>query len=342
MTETVFPAEWSLQSGVQVTWPHAGTDWVPMLDEVTRSYLAFSKEILKREKLLVVTPHPQQVTALFSAAEQQNLTCVAVESNDTWARDHGGISVFCNRKPVLLDFGFNAWGLKFAAHWDNRITGKLYEKGTFHPDVAYRDCRRFILEGGAIESDGEGTILTTTSSLLAPNRNQPMKSIDIERYLKDALGAKRVLWLHNGSLEGDDTDGHIDTLVRFCNAHTLAYVRCDDPKETHYASLRAMEEELTRLVAYDGKPYRLMPLPMAEAAYDREGNRLPATYANFLIINGAVLMPAYGTHRDACAQKVLCELFPEREVVPIDCRPLIQQHGSLHCATMQFPEGFLS
>lgn len=339
MSGISFPAEWYPQSGVQVTWPHGATDWCEMLDEVTQCYIAFSREILQRQKLLVVAPPSVDVKQFFDTEEQKNLLCATIASNDTWARDHGGISVFDHHKPTVIDFGFNAWGLKFAANLDNQITGSIFRSTIFKAGVDYQNRLNFILEGGAIESDGKGTILTS-SCLLAPNRNQPMNQLEIEDYLKSNLGADRILWLHHGYLAGDDTDSHVDTLARFCDEETIAYVKCDDESDEHFIELRAMEEELQSFVAYNGKPYRLIPLPMADAIYEGD-ERLPATYANFLIINGAVLLPFYGTAKDILAQEKLQEVFPDREVIGIDCRALIKQHGSLHCVTMQFPEGFM-
>lgn len=339
MADIVLPAEWFPQSGVQVTWPHEGTDWCDMLEEVTSCFVSFSKEILKREKLLVVVPPSLDVRHFFSEEEQKNLLCVEVNSNDTWARDHGAITVFNGGQRTLLDFGFNGWGLKFAACYDNQITGRLFQAGVFQSATQYQNRLNFILEGGSIESDGKGTILTT-SCLLAPNRNQPMTRQEIDQYLKGALGAERVLWLNHGYLAGDDTDSHIDTLARFCNEETIAYVKCDDESDEHFSELQAMEAELKTFCAYNDKPYRLIALPMADPVFEN-GERLPATYANFLIINSAVLLPLYGTQKDEVAKQLLQEAFPDREIIGVDCRSLIKQHGSLHCVTMQFPEGVI-
>lgn len=340
MPDIFFPAEWYPQSAVQVTWPHQDTDWVEDIEEVTACYISISKEILRRQKLLVVCRDITQVEHYFSCDERKNLLCVEIESNDTWARDHGAISLFIDNRAVISDFGFNGWGLKFAADRDNLITGRLFEKNVFQPEVTYVNRLDFILEGGSIESDGKGTLLTTAQCLLAPNRNQPMTQDEIANWLKQFLGAERILWLHHGYLAGDDTDSHVDTLARFCDEHTIAYVKCDDPDDEHYDQLKAMEKELASFVTYDGLPYRLIDLPMADAVYHDE-DRLPATYANFLIINGAVLIPFYGTKKDLIAKEQLQKAFPDREIVSVDCRPLIRQHGSLHCVTMQFPDGFL-
>lgn len=340
MPNIIFPAEWCRQSGVQLTWPHANTDWFDMLDEVIRCYVSIAKAILKREKLLIVCPDEEEVLKHFSHEEQSKLIVVELKSNDTWARDHGAISVFINNKPTLLDFKFNAWGLKFSADLDNQITRGLYDTGVFQPEVEYESHLNFVLEGGSIESDGKGTVMTTSECLTSPNRNQPMKLDDLERYLTKSLGASRILFLNHGYLAGDDTDSHVDTLARFCDGQTIAYVKCDDENDEHFDELRRMENELKSFRTADNKPYRLLPLPMADAVY-HNGYRLPATYANFLIINGAVLMPMYSSAKDETAKAQLQKAFPDREIIGIDCRPLIKQHGSLHCVTMQFPEGFL-
>ncbi len=342
MSTLRLPAEWYPQEGVMLTWPHRDSDWAPMLEEVTNCYVAISKAILQREKLLVVVPPGEDVTPFFSEEEQRNLFVVEIASNDTWTRDHGPITLFQDRTPVVADFGFNGWGLKFAADRDNQITRQLFESGIFDASATYCNRLNFILEGGSLESDGEGTLLTTSACLLAPNRNQPMTQQEIEGALKEMLGVDRVLWLNNGYLAGDDTDSHVDTLARFCATDTIAYVQCDDAHDAHHEALRAMEQELQTFVTSSGDPYRLIPLPMADAVYDDEGQRLPATYANFLILNDAVLIPFYGTSKDEMARRQLQLAFSDREVVGVDCTPLIRQHGSLHCITMQLPKGSLN
>ncbi|MFL6647021.1 MAG: agmatine/peptidylarginine deiminase, partial [Sulfurifustaceae bacterium] len=242
-------------------------------------------------------------------------------------------------RPLLLDFQFNGWGGKYAHDLDNLITRRLHEGDAFGSTSL--ETIDLILEGGAVEVDGSGTLLTTSRCLLAPTRNPRLAREAIEQELRDWLGLNRILWLEHGALEGDDTDSHIDTLARFCDARTIAYVTCDDPSDTHYRELKAMEAELKAFRAADGSPYRLVPLPWPRAQYD-EDRRLPATYANFLIINGAVLVPTYRDPADAVALRRLGECFPGREIVGIDCLPAIAQNGSLHCLTMQLPEGVLS
>ncbi|HZJ80022.1 MAG TPA: agmatine deiminase family protein [Dysgonamonadaceae bacterium] len=340
MTSIHFPAEWHPQSAIQITWPHNDTDWVEIIDEVTDFYVKLSKEILKHTQLLIVCNEVAEVKKYFTPPEQTSLIFAEVKSNDTWARDHGAISVFINNQPVIYDFGFNAWGLKFPANHDNQITQKLFVKSIFANKVKYHNHLDFILEGGAIESDGEGTLLTTSKCLLAPNRNQPLTKDEIEEFLKNALGLEQILWLNHGYLSGDDTDNHIDTLARFCNTTTIAYVQCTDENDEHYQELKKMEEELATFNTLTGKPYNLIPLPMADAVYE-DNYRLPATYANFLIMDTVVLMPTYCSNKDVIAKKQLQKAFPNKEIIGIDCRTLIKQHGSLHCITMQYPEGFI-
>ncbi len=343
--QIVFPAEWYPQSGVQLTWPHEDTDWKDILDEVIPCYIAIAREIVQREKLLVVCRNVQETQKCLSEDEVisrhfNRIIFCEVPANDTWARDHGAITVLVDGKPWLYDFTFNGWGLKFAANLDNQITRKLFEKGVFQPEVGLQNMKYCVLEGGSIESDGEGVILTTSPCLLSPNRNDYKLKAEIQDHLQWIFDAKKVLWLNHGYLAGDDTDSHIDTLARFCDPKTIAYVQCDDPEDEHYEALQKMKEELLSFRTKEGDPYRLISLPMADAVYEN-GERLPATYANFLIINDAVLLPFYQSSKDELARKCLQEIFPGREIIGINCLPLIKQHGSLHCITMQFPEGVL-
>lgn len=302
-------AEWEPQSAVQLTWPHKDTDWAPILPEITAVYEEMKREIESRETVIVVDDIPH---------------------NDTWARDHGFITIEENGQLILLDFKFNGWGEKFAAELDNDINRQLYEQQLVKG--IYESHLDFVLEGGSIESDGKGTIFTTTCCLMAPHRNQPLTQQEIDQQLKEWLGAERIVWINHGSLIGDDTDGHIDTLVRIAPNDTLLYIGADD----EHPDLLLMEQELQQLRTIDGHPYRLLRLPMPRPIYD-DGERLPATYANYLVINGAVLVPTYNQpDLDQEAISTIGKAFPDREIIGIDCRAVIRQHGSLHCCTMQY------
>lgn len=340
----LLPSEWHPQSAIQLTWPHENTDWEYMLEEVTACFVVLATEIMKRQKLIIVCANKDVVK--YELKEQSiyfdNLQLIELPSNDTWARDHGGISVFNNNKKQIYDFTFNGWGLKFASNFDNQITRGLFANNIINNDVDIVNKKNFTLEGGAIESDGKGTLLTTSECLLSPNRNSYFSKEEIENYLKEIFGLNRVLWLDYGYLAGDDTDSHIDTLARFCDEHTIAYVKCDDRNDEHYDALLKMEKQLKSFVDYEGNPYYLIPLPMATPVYDEDNERLPATYANFLIMNDAVLLPFYNDKvKDEEARIRLQKAFPTKEIIGIDCSVLIRQHGSLHCVTMQYPEGVI-
>lgn len=333
------PAEWEPQAGAQLTWPHAESDWTPVLDEVERCFIAITREIALREAVLLVCDDPERVRRLLDL-EGVPLSQVRFRkalSNDTWARDHAPLTVYEDKRPRLCNFTFNGWGGKFPATRDDALSRALHEQGAYG-DMAMASYD-FVLEGGSIESDGAGGLLTTEGCLLNPNRNPGMTRSQIENVLCNSLGVTRVLWLQHGRLEGDDTDGHIDMLARFCGPNTIAFVACGDPHDAQYGELSLMRSELEEFRNAEGNPYRLVSLPMPDACYDAQGSRLPATYANFLVLNDAVLVPTYAVPQDAQALATVQTCFPDRTVVGVDCRILIVQHGSLHCVTMQFPEG---
>jgi len=345
VSSRMMPAEWYPQSGVLLTWPHRHSDWANMLDEIEAVYLEIVLHISRFEKVLVVAydkPHLEHIIQSIAQTDavQTNCRFVIYPTNDTWTRDYGPITIFDNEKLVLLDFEFNGWGKKFDASLDTKLTQTIYPKNIYGKNAL--ECFDFILEGGSIESDGEGTLLTTSECLCSPMRNPAFSRQQIEELLLETLGGQRLLWLDNGYLAGDDTDSHIDTLARFTDAKTIVYVQCQHRDDEHYEALSAMEKELQFFTHMDGEPYRLFALPMPEAKYcPEDGHRLPATYANFLIINSAVLVPVYDDPNDQQALDVLQQCFPQHEIVGINCLPIIRQHGSLHCITMQLPEGIL-
>lgn len=337
------PAEWQPQACVQLTWPHADTDWAPYLTDITRTFVQIAQAVTRYEPLVIAARHPDAVRQALDGeldeAQMARVRLLACDNDDTWARDHAFLTLTApadtTAEPLLVDFRFNGWGDKFEAAKDNALNRHLYEAGAFHG--RYVDELDFVLEGGSIESDGRGTLLTTSQCLMAPHRNQPLTRPQIERRLKEALGARRVLWLDHGNLIGDDTDGHIDTIVRMAPSDTLLYVAPTLKDDEQYADFVALEQQLRTLRTLEGKPYRLLPLPMNHPIY-HDGERLPATYANFLVINGAVIVPTYGQpDTDAEALRVIAKAFPGRDLVAIDANVIIRQHGSIHCLTMQYP-----
>ena len=341
MTTLRLPAEWEEQDGVLMAWPHAETDWKPVLARVQETSARLIAEASHHARVLLVTNTPNEVRHALRQmpALLDRITFCSIPCDDIWARDFGPITLCENNRPILLDFEFNGWGRKHKAALDNTISKKLKEQG-FLCDTPLRSLP-MILEGGSIESDGHGTLLTTTSCNLNPNRNPHMTRLDIELAFQRFLGVSRVLWLNHGYLAGDDTDGHIDMLARFAPHDTLLYQACDDATDEHFTELAAMATELKSFKTLSGQPYRLLALPWPSPKHDGTGQRLPASYANFLILNGAVLVPVYDDPHDAHALDVIGKAFPGRKIIGIDCSALILQHGSLHCVTMQLPQGVL-
>ena len=326
-------AEWEKQKLVMLAFPHKNTDWNKM-GELNRYYAPFvriAQAISYSEPVYILCKDKEEISNLFCS--KTNMTFIEMDYNDTWIRDYGVISAEDNNRPLLLDFKFDGWGGKFEASLDNRVNQELAKRGYF--GVTELRSIDFVLEGGSIDSDGEGSILTTSKCLLNPNRNGGLTKGEAESRLSEYLGAKRVLWLDYGFLEGDDTDSHIDMLARFVNRDTIAYIECNDSSDIHYQELNRMKEQLKEFKTADNRPYNLVALPMVDAKYDRDGNRLPASYANFLITNDALLFPTYEAKSDKVAHNIFKELFPDREIIPIPSLRLIEQGGSLHCSTMQ-------
>jgi agmatine deiminase len=338
--ERRLPAEWESQDGVLLAWPHPESDWQPILDSVEPVFVEIVRQISRCERVVIAAPDPELVAERLDRAgvDRRRVRILEIDTNDTWARDFGPISIEEQGSPRLLNFGFNGWGLKFASDLDNRINRRLQAHGVWKAPL---ETVGLILEGGSIESDGRGTILSTEECLLNENRNPHLTREELEEELHGLFGSDRFLWLANGYLAGDDTDSHVDTLARLCPDDTIVYQRCDDPDDEHYPALSAMEQELQAFRTRQGSPYRLVALPWPGARFDEDGERLPATYANYLVINGAVLVPTYQDPKDAEALAAVGRAFPGREIIGVDCLPLILQHGSLHCVTMQLPSGTL-
>lgn len=324
-------AEWEKQSAVMLAFPHKNSDWIDYINEARENFLEIIRQIAFFQKVIVcVDIEDDEGMEILQKSNLKNLQIIKIPTNDTWARDFGPISIEKEGKIELLDFGFNGWGLKFAANKDNQINQKLSSMGVFNP----AKIMPMVLEGGSIDGDGQGRLLTNTQCLLEKNRNPHLSQDEIEGFLKQSLGVDEILWLHSGYLAGDDTDSHIDTLARFISPHTIAYMKCENKDDEHYIELQKMEQELMELRTKDGNPYTLLPLPLPDAIF-YEGERLPASYVNFLFINNALLVPTYKDKRDAQVLDALACACPHLKVIGIDCSTLIRQHGSLHCVTMQ-------
>jgi len=340
--------EWAPQAGVLLAWPHEDTDWAPLLGAVEAEYRTLARTLAAYAPVLVLCrdeAHRAHVAAQLRDLPPGRLRLACCPYDDTWTRDYGPLAVAGppaegggpGKGLELVDCRFDGWGGKHPAARDDAVTACLHAQGLFG-DVPLRRAE-LVLEGGAVETDGRGTLLATRSSVLP--RNPGLDRPALEAELRRLLGLERFHWLEHGHLEGDDTDGHVDTLARYCGPRTIAHAACDDPGDPHHGPLAAMAAELRRLRDPEGRPYRLVPLPWPRPIHAADGSRLPATYANFLILDRAVLVPAYGDPADEEARRRLAACFPGREVRPVPCRHLLEQRGSLHCATLQLPRGAL-
>lgn len=338
-----FIPEWEEIEYVMLALPHADTDWNYILPDAIDQYRRLVTAITSEGiNVLLLCPDQQEAAAIMADCNQELIRYVEMDYNDTWTRDYGMLTAMRNDRLRALDFGFNAWGLKFAADKDNLVNLRLNEAGLLQ-DGVYRNERDFILEGGSVETDGRGTILTTTRCLTSPNRNGGKSKAEINRILAERLGADHVLWLDHGALEGDDTDSHIDTLARLAPDDTIVFTGTRNFDEPMFEPLLAMRAQLTMFRTAEGNPYNLVELPLPDPVMDPDGNRLPATYANYLVANGVIFMPTYAQRdKDELAMRTIRIAYPGHKVVGVDCRTLLRQHGSLHCATMQVPAGIMS
>lgn len=336
----ILPAEWSPQQATLLTWPHDADIWGNQHAAVQQTFSHLIALIARFQPVILVIP-PRFDRHIILAKLQRfdtdptQIYFFEALSNDCWARDHGPIGVHSENGLEFLDFRFNGWGEKFPSQLDNRITRDLYRQGALgsHPIHTLP----FVLEGGSIETDGCGTLLTTRRCLLSPQRNPGLAQHEIEAKLRQWLGVDRFLWLDHGALEGDDTDSHIDILARFCDPETIVYTTCSNPSDSQYDELCRMKQELESFRDCNGEPYHLFPLPIPRPIHDGQGRRLAATYANFVITNGQVIVPVYNDPMDQIALETLQRCFPDRRIAPLDARSLIHQGGSLHCVTMHIP-----
>lgn len=329
------PAEWERQQCVLMSFPHEETDWndpddPSELKAALSPFIRIAQAIAYGEAVYIICKDKEKTASMFCSP--RNLSFIEIPTDDTWIRDYGYISIKEDDEKKLLDFTFDGWGGKFDASLDNTVNTALHQKG--YMGTTPLEGIDLVLEGGSIESDGKGTILTTSACLCNPNRNGGLTKEEMEQKLQIHLGAQSVLWLDHGYLEGDDTDSHIDTLARFVNTETIVYVKCLDKDDAHYEALYQMEKQLKTFKTAKDEFYTLIPLPMTDAIYSESGERLPATYANFLITNDALVYPTYGDKNDTVVHEIFKEIFPKKEIIPVNCLKLIEQGGSLHCSTM--------
>lgn len=338
-----FLPEWTPCDGVLLALPHRLTDWNYILEEALSQYKRLVEAFIKEGvHVVLLCPCRVEAESIFDKDFLHGITFVEMEYNDTWTRDYGPLTILKHGNLRALDFGFNGWGLKFAADLDNQVNRRLNEKSVISKSL-YRNESAFILEGGSIDTDGKGTILTTTRCLCSPNRNGFLSKPEADKQLRHRLGAEHVLFLDYGALIGDDTDSHIDTLARMAPDNIILFTGCRDIDDPQFDELLKMRAQLSMFRNAEGDPYNLVELPLPDAIFDEEGNRLPATYANYLVMEHSLFMPTYNQkQKDDLAMQTVRIAFPNHNVVGVDCSTLIKQHGSLHCATMQLPSGIFN
>ena len=336
------PAEWEEQSALLLVWPHIAHAWwgEDEFNALNDAYIKFAYKVSKYELIKIIAYNSSHITDIKAELIALGANLDRVEfticlTNDVFVRDTGPITVLSNKKPLLYDFEFNAWGGKYECTHDNALNQNLVKQNFLSDEIIKQD---FILEGGSIDSNGEGILLTTESCLLSETRNNLSKE-DIELKLKELFNLKQVLWLKHGRLIGDDTDGHIDTIARFINKDTICYHSCNNKDDLHYNDLKEMEKELHEFKTDAGESFNLVPIPIPSQIYDGAAKRLPASYLNFIIINNAIILPIYNCDEDKIAYKTLQQHFPDRVIVPIDATALVLQYGSLHCASISLFKG---
>ena len=310
-------AEWEKQKAIVLIYPHEFCDFNKYLQPAQSLYDDLIKTILEYEEVILIK-HP------LCKKHIENCRIVELESNDVWARDSIAISL---KGGGYADFIFNGWGNKFESALDNALNSGLEKAGVLEGVKRYD----FVLEGGSIDCNGDGILLTNTQCLLNKNRNPHLSKSEIEERLKSSLGIERILWLNHGFLLGDDTDSHIDTLARFISKDSIAYIKCEDSSDVHYEELKRMEAELEELA----KRHHLKLVSLPFCKYQRDGISLPASYVNFLFINNALLVPLYNKPSDEIALEIYKKALPTHKVIGINCEILIRQGGSLHCISMQ-------
>ncbi len=310
--------EWNEQEYLMLSLPHEKSDWKPYLGEIIQAYKEFVRAASEFQKVLLIAPGKSDFVPFENMTNVEFFIC---DTNDTWIRDFGAIDILEDNRLKALDFTFNAWGNKFQSELDNEVNSKLF-KEKFKEKLTKID---FILEGGSIDFNGEGVMLTSSNCLLNENRNSHLDKNQIEAKLKEIFGLKQIIWLENGFIKGDDTDHHIDTLARFIDKNTIAYSVCEDEEDEHYIPLQKMKKEL------EATGFNLIELPLPKPLY-YEGRRLGATYANFVFVNDALIMPFYKDKNDEIIRQRLAKALPKRKIVGVDARVFLRQNGSLHCS----------
>lgn len=334
-----FPAEFAPHRATWLSWPHKEASWPGKINTIFPSYAKFIKELTKGERVCINVADEAMKSFAISALEKESVNLSLVDfyfhpTNDAWCRDHGPAFLLnpnAEHPKVIVDWGYNAWGNKYPPYdLDDVIPTRIGEAlnlPVFHPGI--------VMEGGSVEFNGAGTVMTSTACLLNPNRNPQLDQAQIEQFLCDYYGVKQVLWVDEG-IVGDDTDGHIDDTVRFVNEDTVLTVVEANKQDENYALLQHNLKQLKQMRLLNGKALNIIELPMPEALV-YEDQRLPCSYANFYIANQSVIVPTFRSDRDERALRIIQEAFPSRDVIGIDSTDIIWGLGSFHCLSQQEP-----
>ncbi len=336
----VFPPEWAEHEATWLSWPHKEESWPDKLEEIYPYYSEFIK-ILSEDEFVRINVVDEEMRKfaqdciMQAGANLENIEFYIHPTNDAWCRDHGPaflVNPDNEETPkVIVDWGYNAWGDKYPPYdLDDVIPTKIgaeFDIPVFHPGI--------VMEGGSVEFNGKGTVLTSKSCLLNPNRNPHLNQEEIEQFLRDFYGVEQVLWVDDGII-GDDTDGHIDDTVRFVNENTVLTVVEDNPEDENYEILQHNLKQLQEMRLLDGTPLNIVELPMPDPVI-WEDQRLPASYANFYIANKSVIVPTFRCDKDKIALDIIQKHFPDRKVVGIDSTEIIWGLGSFHCLSQQEP-----
>jgi len=333
-----FPAEWEPHSGTWLSYPHNEESWPGKIHTIFPYYHQFIRQLAEGETVHLIVNDAETLNRLPEQLETggvnlQALRLHLMQTNDAWCRDHGPaflVNPNAEQPKLIVNWIYNGWGGKYAADLDTTIPLRIAQmtgRPCVHPGI--------VMEGGSVDFNGKGTILTTTSCLLHPNRNPGLSQETIERYLLEYYGAEQVLWLGEG-IEGDDTDGHVDDLTRFVNADTVVTVVEHNRADANYTPLMENLQKLRSFRLPNGKPLNVVELPMPDPLY-HQGQRLPASYANFYIANAGVIVPTFRCHQDEQALDILTACFPMKPVIGIDSTEIIWGLGSWHCLSQQEP-----
>lgn len=332
-------SEWEPQDALMLVYPHEKSDWNNNLLKIRLFYNELIKSVIKFGKIILIIPENMDCKNELNINDK-NLIFIKATTNDTWIRDNGPIFIKQNELFTFLNFKFNGWGNKFNYKLDNDLNNRLFSSGIFAKNVIKKNVN-FVLEGGSIDNNGDGIILTTQNCLLNKNRNPQYTKEAIEELFSEIFGQNKILWLKNGKIMGDHTDSHIDMLAKFVNKDTIIYAKSNNPNYTYFNELNSMENELMNFRDYNDKSFNLIPITLPEIK-DQQGNYLPATYTNFLIYNSAVIVPIYNTKEDQQAMDIFEKIFYNKKIISIDSKILISQGGAIHCATNNVPKGFLN